>query len=113
MPRHCHTISDTVRTGTGGNILWDPLKDETEAALVYLDFLSSDAQLEEPFIEEEVGLAALDFTLTHRLNACVTDVEPGSSGWLCISWRETTSLYISFLEVFILITVKPEYTHHL
>lgn len=43
---------------------------------------------EDSFIEEEVGLATLEFTLADRLNACVADMEPGSPGWLCISWRE-------------------------
>lgn len=35
--------------------------------------------LEDSFVEEEVGLTAQDFTLAHRLNTCVTDMEPESS----------------------------------
>lgn len=38
--------------------------------------------LEDPFIEEEVGLATLDFAFAHRMDACVTNMEPGSPGWL-------------------------------
>lgn len=37
-------------------------------------------RLEDSFVEEEVGLATLDFALAHGLNACVADMEPGSSG---------------------------------
>lgn len=40
---------------------------------------------DEPLVEEEVRLAALDFTFAHRLNTRVTDVEPGASWCLCIS----------------------------
>lgn len=46
---------------------------------------------DEPLIEEEVGLAALDFTFAHRLNARVADVEPGPSRCLCVSCRGSWS----------------------
>lgn len=39
-------------------------------------------QLEDSFIEEEVGLATLDFAFAHRLNVCVADMKPGSYGRL-------------------------------
>lgn len=41
--------------------------------------------LRDPFVEEEVGLWALDFAFSHRLNTGVTDMEPWSSRWLYVS----------------------------
>lgn len=43
--------------------------------------------LHHSFIKEEISLTTLDFTFAHRLNACVADVEPRPSRWLC-NWRQ-------------------------
>lgn len=50
--------------------------------MFFPEYLFPEIPLKDSFIEEEVGLATLDFTFAHRLDACVADMKPGSRGRL-------------------------------
>lgn len=64
---------------------WDQQQQKEAGQQIFIHFLSgNEAQLfsPDPFVEEEVGLTTLHLAPAHRMDTCVTDVEPGSAGWI-------------------------------